>query len=151
MLISYAKGARTWERHVDIEYNNVPVSNYCSLPEQIDEWFKAFHKAQEMSGGSSESRRVIPVEEVKYLDALVRGVHARYDLEAGYVFDSANFGRDFKLAVPLRKGQLSTRELVNGLTLINAVAANTPITIGDISGPYNENKKLREQIMERGV
>ena len=151
MLISYAKGVRTWERHVDIAYNNVPVANYCSLPEQVDEWFKAFHKAQEMSGGSSDSRRVIPIEEVKYLDALVRGVHARRDLEAGYVIDSANFARDFKLAVPLRKGQLSTRELVNGLTLINAVTANKPITIDDISGPYNENEKLRDQIMERGV
>jgi N-acetylneuraminate synthase len=151
MLISYAKGARTWERHVDIEYNSVPVSNYCSLPEQIDEWFKAFYKAQEMSGGSSDARRIIPIEEIKYLDALVRGVHARRDLEAGYVIDSANFSRDFKLAVPLRKGQLSTRELVNGLTLKKSVEANLPITIDDISGPYNENKNLRKQIMERGV
>ena len=151
MLISYAKGARTWERHVDIEYNNVPVSSYCSLPEQVDEWFKAFHKAQEMSGSSSDSRRVIPIEEVKYLDALVRGVHARRDLEPGYIIDSANFSRDFKLAVPLRKGQLSTRELVNGLTLINSVSANYPVTVNDISGPYNENEKLRNQIMERGV
>ena len=151
MLISYAKGARTWERHVDINYNSVPVANYCSLPEQIDEWFKAFHKAQEMSGGSSDTRRVIPIEETKYLDALVRGVHARRDLEPGYVIDSSNFARDFKLAVPLRKGQLSTRELINGLTLIKSVDANMPVTIDDISGPYNENKKLRDQIMERGV
>ena len=81
----------------------------------------------------------------------MRGVHARRDLEAGYVIDSANFTRDFKLAVPLRKGQLSTRELVNGLTLVNAVSANNPVTIDDISGPYNENQKLRQQIIERGV
>ena len=104
-----------------------------------------------MSGGSSDTRRVIPIEETKYLDALVRGVHARRDLEPGYVIDSSNFARDFKLAVPLRKGQLSTRELINGLTLIKSVDANMPVTIDDISGPYNENKKLRDQIMERGV
>ena len=34
MLISYGKGARTWERHIDIQHEGVPVSNYCSLPEQ---------------------------------------------------------------------------------------------------------------------
>jgi len=36
MYISYAKGARTWERHIDIPYpkghEQKEVSNYCSLP-----------------------------------------------------------------------------------------------------------------------
>ena len=59
MLISYGKGARTWERHIDIDYENVPVSKYCSLPHQIDEWFKAFNKAKEMCGGSTLSRRSV--------------------------------------------------------------------------------------------
>jgi len=45
MLIAYAKGARTFERHVDIQTDGVTVSPYCSLPEQIDHWFKAFFKA----------------------------------------------------------------------------------------------------------
>ena len=85
MLISYALGARTWERHIDIDYNNVPVSNYCSLPHQVDEWFRAYHKAQEMCGNSSYTRRVISRQEVEYLDALVRGVHARRKLHKGYI------------------------------------------------------------------
>jgi len=63
MLISYAKGARTWERHIDIPYpsnhEQKEVSSYCSLPHQIDEWFKAFNKAVSMCGNSLENRRVI--------------------------------------------------------------------------------------------
>ena len=36
MLIAYAKGARTFERHIDIERDGVTVSPYCSLPTQVD-------------------------------------------------------------------------------------------------------------------
>ncbi len=151
MHISYALGARTWERHVDIDYQGVPVSNYCSLPHQIDEWFKAFNQSKEMLGNSSEQRRIIPKEEIAYLDALVRGVHAKKDLPAGYVFSSENFSQDFKLAVPLRKGQLSTREVLNGLTLLKDLKANQPVTINDVSGPYNENEQLRKLIENRGL
>ena len=86
MLMSYAKGARTWERHIDINYQNVPVAAYCSLPNQIDTWFKAFHKAIEMCGGSSDTRRNIPVKERKYLDELVRGVFAKKDIGGLYLF-----------------------------------------------------------------
>lgn len=151
MHISYALGARTWERHVDIDYNNVPVSPYCSLPEQVDVWFKAFHKAVEMTGNASLQRRVISRDETVYLDALVRGVYAKKDLAAGYVIDSENFSRDFKLAVPLLKGQVSTREMLNGLTLRNPLSANQPVLIDDISGPYSENSTLRETILNRGL
>ena len=151
MYISYAKGARTWERHIDIDYNDVPVANYCSLPEQVDTWFKSFHKAKEMSGGSASERRVIPEAEVKYLDALVRGIYAKRSLPAGYVIDSSTFTQDFKLAVPLRKGQLSSREIINGLRLLLNVDANKPLTIDDVSGPYNEIPALKNQILSRGV
>ena len=44
MAIAYAKGARTFERHIDIEDDGIPVSSYCTLPEQADAWFKAFNK-----------------------------------------------------------------------------------------------------------
>lgn len=151
MLISYAKGARTWERHIDIDYNGVPVSNYCSLPHQADEWFKAFHKAQEMCGNSQDSRRVITRDEIKYLDALVRGVYAKRDLPQGYIVDSQSFSKDFQLAVPLRKGQLSTREVLNGLEFSKPLLKGEPVTINDVSGPYAENKDLRALIEERGI
>ncbi len=151
MLISYGKGARTWERHVDIDYEGVAVSSYCSVPENCDTWFKAFHKAREMCGGVSHTKRTISRKEIEYLDALVRGVYAKYDLPQGYVFSKEKFEKDFYLAIPLRKGQLSCREVMNGEVLTTPLKADAPLTINDINGPYNENTNLKRLILNRGL
>lgn len=151
MLISYAKGARTWERHIDIDHEGAKVSPYCSLPRNCDEWFKAFHKAREMCGGRSDGRRSISRRETEYLDALVRGAYARRDLEPGYVFSKEGFERDFYMAIPLLKGQLSVREVMNGEKLIAPIRGNEPLTINHIDGPYNENESLRALILNRGL
>jgi N-acetylneuraminate synthase len=151
MYMSYAKGARSWERHVDIKHDDVPVSPYCSLPENIDSWFKAFNKAREMSGGSHENRRVIPKRETEYLDALVRGVYAKRAISAGYVFTKESFEEDFYLAVPLLKGQLSVREIITGLELTTNIEVDAPLTIHFVNGPYQESVSLRHLILERGL
>jgi len=151
MLISFAKGARTWERHIDIEQDGIPVNPYCSLPHQVDEWFRAFHKATEMCGGPSEARRTISEKERRYLEELVRGVYARRDIPEGYVFSSETFDDDFYLAVPLHKGQLSCREVVNGEVLTRFISTNEQLTIDHIDGPYNENPSLRQMILDRGI
>jgi len=151
MFVSYAKGVRTWERHVDIDFEGVPVSPYCSLPENVDTWFKAFKKAQEMSGGSSDLRRVIPKKETEYLDALVRGVYAKRSIPAGYVFSKKSFENDFYLAVPLKKGQLSVREIITGLKLLKDIEADSPLAVDQIDGPYSENPQLRKLIENRGL
>jgi N-acetylneuraminate synthase len=150
MLVSYAKGARTWERHIDIDADGIPVSPYCSTPEQVDTWYRAFHKAVEMCGGSSTSRRVLPRREIEYLDGLVRGVYARRELAPGYTFDKHSFEEDFYLAVPLQKGQLSCREVMNGEKLIAAVKVDEALTIDHIDGPYSSTPSLRDLILHRG-
>ncbi|MDB6028177.1 MAG: N-acetylneuraminic acid synthase, partial [Verrucomicrobiales bacterium] len=110
VMIAYAKGARTFERHIDIEDGGAPVAKYSSLPLQIDAWFKAFNKVKEMSG-NSEAHRKIPLEkETAYLDSYVRGVYARRDLEVGQKLEE----EDVYLSIPLQKGQISCRELMLG-------------------------------------
>lgn len=151
MLISYSKGARAWERHIDIDHEGISVSPYCSLPQQCDTWFKAFHKAREMCGGHGDSRRVISRRETEYLDALVRGAYAKHDLEPGYVFSKECFEKDFYLAIPLRKGQLSCREVMNGERLTAPLKADEPLTIKHIDGPYSENPELMALILNRGL
>ena len=151
MLISYGKGARSWERHVDIDYEGVAVSSYCSLPHQCDTWFKAFRKAAEMCGGRSRSKRIISKKEVQYLDALVRGAYAKRDIEPGYVFTKDSFERDFYLAIPLRKGQLSCREIMSGERLTSEIKADGPLTIDHVGGPYSQNAGLKEFILNRGL
>ncbi|MEN3976050.1 N-acetylneuraminate synthase family protein [Emcibacter sp. SYSU 3D8] len=147
VMMAYAKGARTFERHVDIDYQGVPVSPYCTLPEQADQWFKAFKKAQEMCGAPGTAKRIPPEKEVKYLNELVRGVYARADLPAGHVLTD----EDVYLAIPLLKGQLSCRELMRGEVLRAPVTQDAPINLGDIDSPYSADSALRRMIDDRGV
>ena len=116
MLIAYAKGARTFERHIDIDADGIAVSPYCSKPDQVDAWFKAFHKAKEMCGAPGTQKRMPPVKEIQYLDSLVRGVYLREDFPEGHVLND----EDVYLAMPLLQGQLSCRELMRGEILLHA-------------------------------
>jgi sialic acid synthase SpsE len=147
ILIAYAKGARTFERHIDINSDGVKVTPYCTLPHQADQWFKAFHKAKEMCGSPGTQKRVPPRAEVQYLDALVRGVYAKEDLPEGHSLTD----EDVYLAIPLQKGQLSCRELMRGELLIKEVKKDKPITIDDIESPYSQIPSLRQTIYSRGI
>jgi len=147
MLIVYAKGARTFERHIDIKTPGKEVSSYCSLPHQIDQWFKAFQKARQMNGGSSDTKRVPLKREVDYLDQLVRGVYAKKNLPVGHKITET----DIFLAIPLLKGQISCRELMAGEELIRSVKKNKPIFIDMIDSPYAYNEDLKKSIYQRGI
>jgi sialic acid synthase SpsE len=147
MLIAYAKGARTFERHIDIEGDGVKVSPYCSLPQQTDTWFKAYYKAKEMCGAPGTSKRISPQKEIAYLDALVRGVYAKQDLPEGHILSDD----DVYLAVPLQKGQISCRELMRGEVLMRAVAKDEAIMIDAIDSPYASIPSLRDSIYARGI
>ena len=147
MLIAYAKGARTFERHIDIEADGIAVSPYCSLPHQVDAWFKAFRKAKEMCGAPGTHRRMPPQKEISYLDTLVRGVYARRDLPEGHILAD----EDVYLAIPLLKGQISCRELMRGELLLQAVRRDEPIMIDAIESPYASIPSLRDLIYSRGL
>ncbi len=146
MYVSYAKGVRTWERHIDIDDGEYAVSPYCSLPEQIDEWLSAYHLAKEMCGAPGSQKRIPVKREVEYLDKLVRGVYAIKDLKKGETLKED----DYFMAIPLQHGQLSCRELVEGEVIIEDIPANQPIMIDKMDTPYAKNKKMREKIMSRG-
>jgi len=114
MYISYAKGVRTWERHIDIPYPNdhtqKEVSSYCSLPEQIDEWFKAYTKAVLMCGTSSECRRIIDEKEVNYLESLYRGFYLKNNIKKGEKITI----NDLYSAIPYQKelGHITSRDYI---------------------------------------
>lgn len=131
MLISYGKGARTWERHIDIQ-DGQPISPYCSTPAQIDTWFRAFNKAREMCGGNQETRRAFCTDEIIYLDALVRGMYAKKDLPVGYEFNFNSAMDDFYMAIPLKKGQLSCREVINGEKLLYPIKKDEPLLLSHL-------------------
>jgi N-acetylneuraminate synthase len=148
ITVAYAKGARTFERHIDIEADGIDVSKYCSLPHQIDEWFKAHQKAVAMCGAPGTQKRVPPEREIRYLDGLVRGVYARKKLVKGQKLTE---GANFYFAIPLQKGQISCRELMNGEVLLRDIAADQPVMIDDIDSPYSDNQELKSKIYDRGL
>lgn len=147
ILIAYAKGARTFERHIDIQMDGIPVSPYCSLPEQIDTWFKAFHKAKEMCGSPGTQKRIPPAKEVNYLNTLVRGVYAKTDLPEGHILSET----DVYLAIPLQRGQLSCRELMRGEILLKSCPKDQAIMVDMIDSPYANAPNLKEIIYNRGI
>lgn len=147
MLIAYAKGARTFERHIDIKTDDKPISPYCSTPEQIADWFHAYKKAKEMCGAPSNEKVSSSQKEIDYLTSLVRGVYAKQDLTAGQVLKP----EDYYLAIPLQKGQLSCRELLNDQVLAQDIKKDAPLMVDSVSSLYNHDETLRKQLYERGL
>jgi N-acetylneuraminate synthase len=135
MFISYAKGVRTWERHIDIPYpknhEQKEVSKYCSLPHQADLWFKAFHKSTQMCGTSSSQRRIIDEKESEYLAALYRGFYINKDLKKGYTVTL----KDVYAAVPFLSeiNQITSREFMDNEFVLNKdLKKGSPLTKDDL-------------------
>lgn len=147
MLIAYAKGARTFERHIDIDYKGRIHADHCSTPSDIDRWVKAYEKAKEMCGGSADTKRISSKKEIEYIDTQLRGVYAKKDLRIDDIINED----DVYLAIPLQRGQISCNELVYGEKLTNSVKKDAPIMIDDIDSPYAENENLKNRIYDRGL
>jgi N-acetylneuraminate synthase len=147
VMMAYAKGARTFERHIDIDLDGVPVSPYCTLPQQADDWFKAFNKAKEMCGAPANAKRKPPEKETRYLDELVRGVYARRSLPSGHVLTRD----DVYFAIPLLHGQISVREFTGGETLRRGIAPDAPVHLRELESDYSNSLVLQRLIEDRGV
>jgi sialic acid synthase SpsE len=149
VMLAYAKGARTFERHIDIS-DGSEISKYSTLPEQVDAWFKAWQQAKIFCGSSSLERKLPLTAEIAYLDSYIRGIYANRDLAEG---ESLN-EEDIYLAIPLQKGQISTRELMLGQyghRMTKACAKDQPIMIDAIDSVYAYHDELKKQIYERGI
>jgi N-acetylneuraminate synthase len=147
LMIAYAKGARTFERHIDLHTDDHPITPYCATPPQVDTWIQSFKRARSLCGAPGISKAEPSAREINYLDTLVRGVYARRDLPAGHAIQDG----DYYLAIPLQKGQISCRELTGGEPLLQACAADAPLTVDHFDTPYAREGELRAKIQSRGL
>ena len=103
-----------------------------------------------MCGSSSESRRNFISREIEYLDSYVRGVYAKHDLIAGQTLTEDCV----YLAIPLQKGQVSSRELMLGRfghKVLQDCSKDKPILVDQLDTPYSKSPELLAQFLERGL
>ncbi len=146
VAIAHAKGARCFERHIDVQNDGEAIAEYSSLPAEMDKLFRAHAQAVAMCGTAGSERRTFLTREISYLDSYVRGVWARHDLKQGQTITPD----DIYLAIPLLRGQLSCRELMlgeSGHRLTRDIAANEPVSVGQVDVPAS----LAADIEKRGL
>ena len=146
--MAYAKGARTFERHIDIDDDGIPVSPYCSLPEQCDEWFKAFHKAREMCGSSRDERRYAARARRSATSTRWSAASTRASLPRGR---GAQATTTSTWRSRSRRARSRPREFMRGEVLLHDVQPDAPIMIDAVDSPYAENEGLKGLIYDRGI
>lgn len=90
-------------------------------------------------------KRVIPVKETEYLNALVRGAYAKKKIsKKERLLIRRNFNNLFYMAIPLQKGQISVREVINGIEITKDLDQDEALMVTSISGPYSEDEALKK-------
>lgn len=123
MAISVAKGVSIFERHIDIEDDDIVISPYNSTPEDFDKYVKAYKIAKQSCGGSKKVRRNISDNEKTYLNKLKRGVYAKRDLIKNEIITKD----DVYFAVPLQKDCMYVGDFVEGMEVKSLVRKDEPL------------------------
>ncbi len=131
-IVAVAKGAVSFERHIDIETDDQTVQKYCIIPEQANAWFKSHHVVKSMLGQETDSVRTMTDIEAGYIKSVNRGVYALRDLEEGYELNYKNMGKDFYLAIPLQEGQVSSSEIDVPMQVKKVIKAHEAVISEDI-------------------
>ncbi|MEA2109474.1 MAG: N-acetylneuraminate synthase family protein [Pseudomonadota bacterium] len=121
--LSYALGARLFERHVGIGTDKYTLNAYSSTPDQVASWLSAYKEAVAACGG--ENRSPATPSELASLRSLMRGVYARNTMAKG---EKITRDKVF-FAMPLQEGQLASGDWVGGMEADADYAANQPLNL----------------------
>lgn len=118
--MAYAKGARTFEKHVGLPTDSITLNAYSANPEQVDAWLQAWREAVVAEG---DTERVVDALERTSLLELQRGVFARRSIRLGEIIGEG----DIYFAFPMQNGQWSSGEFVPGLRATRAYESGEAI------------------------
>jgi sialic acid synthase SpsE/quercetin dioxygenase-like cupin family protein len=122
--IAVAKGAKIFERHIDVESDNYKINAYSSTPTQLKMWLNSARDAYSMCG-IKDSRHISSEKEKNDLRTFKRGVFAKTNLKKG---DLVTAGNVF-YAFPCNETQLVANDIAKYIkyTLEKDVLMNSPI------------------------
>ena len=140
--IAFAKGARLFERHVGIKNSEYNLNKYSSLPDQIANWIKAYHRAVDTCGGE-EYAPAFP-DETSSLNSLKRGVFVKKDIKKGEVIQR----EDVFFAMPLLEGQLCSADWNDAIIADSDYSQNEPINIGSFCIKMSPNDMVYSIILQ---
>lgn len=106
--MTYAKGARTYEKHVGVETPKIKLNAYSANPAQTEAWVAAWARAKAATGNAE---KVLDPKEQEDLESLMRGVFAKKALKKGQKLRAS----DVYFAFPIEKGQLPSGRFLEGL------------------------------------
>ena len=118
--MAYAKGARTFEKHVGIPTDKITLNAYSASPEQVDAWLGAWAVAKAAEGG--DERIVDEVERTSLLE-LQRGVYAKRRIKVGETITQDDVYRAF----PPVSNQWLSGEFIEGVAATRDFEPNASI------------------------
>lgn len=151
IYVAIAKGCRIFERHIDIEKEN--INGYSSLPENIDEWLLSAKNAFEICG-IKDKRNEFSEKELSDLRQFKRGVFAKENLKLGEKLKDNIF-----YAFPCENEQLLSNDMSKYIEyiLIRDINKNEKITFQDVKvknkkeNIFNILKNLKEIIINSNI
>lgn len=138
--MAIAKGAKVFERHVNIKTEKYGINAYSSTPEHIKNWLESADDAYRMSGQAG-SRYDISDKEKTDLRGLKRGVFALKSIKKGEKLSPDNVF----FAIPNMENQILANDMGKYIEYIaeKDIVVNEPIMFDNI-----KSTNLREKVLE---
>jgi len=147
--LSYALGARIFEKHVNIKSKNYKINQYSTTPEQINSWLENLKRAILLIG-SSKKRSLFLKEEKTNLLQFQRGIYVktRTYIKKGDLLNLNNIA--FKY--PSLKNQLVANDFSKFSTFVSKknLRPDQQVNYSDVSIKNSRNniEIIREKILE---
>ncbi|MED4888213.1 N-acetylneuraminate synthase family protein [Lysinibacillus sp. FSL R7-0073] len=150
-MLTVAKGATIFERHVGLPTDTISLNSYSMNPEQAGRWVKSIVEAKDMCSLKKENTKYISQEEIESLDSLMRGVYLKHSIQEG---DSISL-EDVFFAMPIQEGQMSSSDFFEGLIATKDYEVNAPLKekkyVSDVKSARSVIHDAKGMLFEAGI